>query len=265
MRTGLRFKAVLRRSTVSSSMGTDRCATVPAATVHQPSIRAQATAHDVSIRSSTITSPDRRGWASQSMSRSWWTINHPENARTGPSALGTVCPSARGLHGRRGDGMPLTLDASGAAAAPELAVVDLVTEHDVEPNEQFAREGHLRLGAAPPMQYGEVPTLELAIGPRGERGGLSQDPAQKSVALLGDLAKMVFVRRGINGRRQTDVAHDVLAGREAGGRPQDQNGDQGGQRTNTRMREQQLGPGIGRGCLHDTRVELVDAGREPGE
>src|SRR5262245_19996272 len=91
--------------------------------------------------------PIVKAWASQSMSRSWWTINDPENARTGTSALGTLGPSARGLHGRRADGMLLSLEASGAAPAPELVVIDLIPEHDVEPHEQFAREGHRRLGA----------------------------------------------------------------------------------------------------------------------
>src|SRR6185503_3934259 len=109
--------------------------TVPAAPVHQPSIRAWTTAHDVSIRSSTITPLDRRGWASQSVSRSWWTINHPENARTGTSALGTRGPSARRLRGGRGDGINCDARAPHAAAAPELLVVDLVPKHDVEANE----------------------------------------------------------------------------------------------------------------------------------
>jgi hypothetical protein len=40
------------------------------------------------------------------------------------------------------------------------------------------------------MQHGEVGTPELAIGPRSERGRLSQDPAEKRVALLGDLAEV---------------------------------------------------------------------------
>ena len=67
-----------------------------AVTVHQPSIRAREAAHDVVF--DRRRSPDRRGGASQPIVRSLWTINHPENARTGTvavgsRALGTAGPS----------------------------------------------------------------------------------------------------------------------------------------------------------------------------
>jgi hypothetical protein len=56
-----------------------------AARVNQPSIRARDAAHDVVF--DRRRSSDRRGWASQSVSRSRATINHPENARTGTVAI----------------------------------------------------------------------------------------------------------------------------------------------------------------------------------
>src|SRR5262250_2510304 len=52
-----------------------------AVTVHQPSIRAREAAHDVVF--DRRRSSDRRGGASQPIVRSFGTINHPENARTG--------------------------------------------------------------------------------------------------------------------------------------------------------------------------------------
>lgn len=57
----------------------------------------------------------------------------------------------------------------------------------------------------------------------------------------------------------------MLAGGEAGGRAQDQDGDQGGQWADAGMGEQALGPGIGGSRLRDLRVELVDVGGEPSE
>src|SRR5690349_8490978 len=88
--------------------------------------------------------------------------------------------------GGRGDAIAFGLGASGAAAAPELLVGDLLAEPDVEADAQSARQGDLGRGAAPPMPHGEVGPLELAIRPRGERGRLPPDPAQPRVALLGD-------------------------------------------------------------------------------
>jgi hypothetical protein len=117
MRTVSGVKAVFRRSIGPPyQVGAERLGTVvPTASVHQPSIRARTAAHDVSIRSSTIAATDRRGWASHSVSRSWQTIDNPENARTGTSACGNElwcrrsltsprrssdCAQQRAAHGR---------------------------------------------------------------------------------------------------------------------------------------------------------------------
>ena len=124
---------------------------LPAAGVHQPSIRAQATAHDVSIRSSTSARRDRRGWASQSVSRSWRTINDPENARTGTSALGSN-PRTRALH----DGRHPWRRLGCSATAEELLVIDTITEHDVEPDKELAGERDFGLGSAASMQDGAM-------------------------------------------------------------------------------------------------------------
>src|SRR5258708_19934515 len=69
-----------------TAVGSRHTTTVqPAVTVHQPSIRARDAAHDVVF--DRRRSRDRRGWASQSVSRSRTTINDPENARTGTVAV----------------------------------------------------------------------------------------------------------------------------------------------------------------------------------
>src|SRR5689334_15627279 len=108
-------------------------------------------AHDVSIRSSTSARGDRRGWASQSMSRSRWTINHPENARTGTSAVGSAQQSLRPSHG----GDRYARSAAQLATTAKLVVVDVVTEHDVETNEELASERDLRLRAPTATEHGE--------------------------------------------------------------------------------------------------------------
>jgi hypothetical protein len=121
---------------------------IPTANVHQPSIRAQTTAHDVSIRSSTITGADRRGWASHSVSRSWQTIDDPENARTGTVAVRPPGSSRRSRPRLHGNARRLEARPWGPASAAELGVVDLIAQHDVEPDQQAPGQGHLRFGPA---------------------------------------------------------------------------------------------------------------------
>src|SRR5215469_13798801 len=125
---------------------------VPTANVHQPSIRARTAAHDVSIRSSTIAGADRRGWASHSMSRSWQTIDHLENARTGTSALGSAPRSGRALH----DGHRELTWSRRPAATPKFLVVNLIAQHDVEAHEELAGQGDPGLGPPPSMHDAEV-------------------------------------------------------------------------------------------------------------
>ncbi len=183
----------------------------PAASVHQPSIRAQTTAHDVSIRSSTIDGADRRGGASHSMSRSSQTIDHLENARTGTSALGSGPRSGRALH----DGHREWMGSGRPAAAPEFFVVNLIAQHDVETHEELAGQGDFGLGPAPSMEDAEVAAPQLVVRPGGERRGLAQHPPEQGVALLGDLAESLFVGGRVDRGGQADVAHDVLTIGEA--------------------------------------------------
>jgi len=142
MRTGFGVKTVRPSVSVSCREETLVTCGFPAASVHQPSIRAQTTAHDVSIRSSTIDGADRRGWASHSVSRSWQTIDHLENARTGTSALGSDPRSGRALH----DGHREVLASGRGAAAPKFRVVNLIAQHDVETHKELAGQGDCGLG-----------------------------------------------------------------------------------------------------------------------
>jgi hypothetical protein len=76
------------------------------------------------------------------MSRSWQTIDHRENARTGTSAVGIGPRSMPAFH----DGHRKVRRARRPAAALEFLVVNLIAQHDVEAHEEFAGDGDLRLG-----------------------------------------------------------------------------------------------------------------------
>src|SRR5260370_26961366 len=166
-----------------------------------------------SVRSSTIR--DRRGGASQTVSRSRATIDHSENARTGTAAPGPESSrAARALRASREDGLSWRRE---AAAAAELSVVNLIANHEEEADEELAGYGHAGLGATTAMDQRAVDPVQVVIGAGGQWGGLAEDPAEQRAALLGDLPQVAGVCRGAHGGGQADVAHDVLAPREAGG------------------------------------------------
>jgi len=147
------------------------------------------------------------------VSRSLATIDHPENARTGTAARPRVLASdVLGLRGAR-----MEVRARDAAAPSELGVVNLIANHDEEADEELAGHGHAGLGATPAMDQRAVDPVQVVIGAGGQWSGLAEDPAEQRAALLGDLAQVAGVRRGAHGGGQADVAHDVLASREAGG------------------------------------------------
>jgi hypothetical protein len=151
-------------------VGSRHSTTVPTAlTVHQPSIRARWAAHDVVF--DRRRSRDRRGRASQSVSRSSRTINHPENARTGTVAVRPTRRSRLLRPRLHRSARQLEATALGSAPAAELVVVDLITQHDVEPDEQAPGKRHLRFGPAAPPEDSEVDTLEAGIASGRERPG----------------------------------------------------------------------------------------------
>jgi hypothetical protein len=69
------------------------------------------------------------------------------------------------------------------APAAKLVIVNVIAEHDVEADEELARERDFRLGPAAAVKDREVPTPEIVIGAGGERGGLPEDPPQQGVCL----------------------------------------------------------------------------------
>src|SRR2546422_11755049 len=116
-------------------------------------------------------------------------MNHPEHARTGTSAVGRASQSGTSLH--RGEG------GSPTPAPLELVIVDLVAQHNEQPDEQLAGDGNFGFGAPASMHEGEVGSLEVGIHAGGMRGGLPEGEAEQRAALLGDVAEVVFIGGGI--------------------------------------------------------------------
>src|SRR6267143_6743853 len=128
-------------------------------------------------------------------------MDYPEHARTGTSAVGGSSQSAPSLP--RGRGRP--------APPTELVIVDLIAQHNEQPHEELAGDGDCCLLAPASMHEREVGALEVGIHAGGMRGGLSEGEAEEGAALLGDVAQMIFIGRGVQGGGQADVADDVLA------------------------------------------------------
>ena len=192
------------------------------------------------------------------MTRSWQTIDHSENARTGPSALGSRLAAPCALHERR--------RRPGRLSAPaKFFVVDLITEHEVETHQELAGESDPGLRPPAAVQDREVAAPQIVVRPGGKRSGLAQDPAQERVALLRNRPESVFVSRSIDGGSQADVAYDMLAVRKARHRPQDEHGCQGCEWTDARMGEPPPGARVRGDDGGDPLIELVDSLRQPGE
>ena len=145
------------------------------ATVHQPSIRARTPAHDVAF------DPRRSGSSrvgAQTVSRSRATIDH---SRT------PALERLRGLRVLASDELELrgtgveVLARWDAAAPAELGIVNLITHHDQEADEQLAGHGHPGLGAAAAMDQGAIETVKVAVRAGGEGGGWPR--TQRSSAL----------------------------------------------------------------------------------
>src|SRR4029453_17304967 len=80
----------------------------------------------------------------------------------------TVClGKALGDGARLGDGHGRPRCLPRAAAPPKLLIVDLIAKHDIQADEELAREGDFGLGPPASMQDGEVTAPKLVVGARG--------------------------------------------------------------------------------------------------
>src|SRR6266852_8982319 len=105
-------------------------------------------AHDVVFDLDDLGSSKRGGPINK---RSRQTMNHPEHARTGTSAVGGSSQAATSLGRGRGR----------AAPPAKLVIVDLIAQHNEEAHEQLAGDGDFGFGAPASMHEGEVGALEI--------------------------------------------------------------------------------------------------------
>ena len=103
-------------------------------------------------------------------------MNHSEHARTGTHAVGRRIQAATSL--RRGDNGSLT------PAPAELVIVDLIAQHDKQPDEQLPGDGDFGFRAPAPMHEGEGSPPEVGIHAGCMRGGLPEGEAQERAACL---------------------------------------------------------------------------------
>src|SRR6266487_3295700 len=100
-------------------------------------------------------------------------MNHPEHTRTGTNAGGGSSQAAPSLG--RGRTAPPT----------ELVIVNLIAQHNEQPHEELAGDGHFGLRAPTSMHEREVGPLEIGIHARGMCGGLPKREAEQRTTLLG--------------------------------------------------------------------------------
>jgi len=182
-------------------------------------------------------------------------MNDPEHARTGTGAVGGSSQSAPSLRRSR----------RRAAPPAELVIVDLVAQHNEEPHEQLARDGDFGFRAPAPMDQSAVGALEVGIHAGGMRGGLPEGEAKERAALLGDVAEVIFIGGGIEGRSQADVADHLLAVVEATDGSQHDDGGQRRQGADPGVGDETWRIGVGQGRGRDRVVELADLRGEARE
>jgi len=146
---------------------------------------------------------------------------------------------------------------SGRRTSPtEFFVIDLITQHDVEPDGQLARHGHLGGSSSSTKGQAAVGAPQSRIEPAGGLRGLDQQKAQQTIALLGEPAKVLSPAAGFFLRNQSHIAGDVLGVREALHRSQDQHRAQRRQRPHAGMSQQALGVGPLRHFLREAFVQF---------
>jgi len=79
-------------------------------------------------------------------------------------------------------------------------VIDLVSEHHVEPDQELPRDGDLRTRTATSMEHGVVEPLQIRVTLDRRLARLAEHVPEEGVALFGNPAQPVFARRGLDRR-----------------------------------------------------------------
>ena len=101
------------------------------------------------------------------------------------------------------------------AAATELLVIDLVAQHDPQPDPQFAGGGDARFAQPLLLQLAPVKALQLGIPTDGVHAGLTPEKTQQRIALLTQPTEPLPATAGIFAGDHPHVAHHRFAVGEA--------------------------------------------------
>src|SRR5437870_6515127 len=112
--------------------------------------------------------------------------------------------------------MGTTVLLSRLAAATELLVIDLIAQHDVEPDPKLAGRGDPRLAQSLLLQLAPVEALQLWILANGVHRCLAPEKTQQRVALLAQRTQPLPTDRKsvVQGKGGVDGAERGLASSE---------------------------------------------------
>src|SRR5467141_3263548 len=109
------------------------------------------------------------------------------------------------------NGSSLTPGAETSLAATELLVIDLLAQHDPQPDPELASCGDSRFTPSLLCQLAPVEALQLWISAYGVYGCLAPEKPQEWVTLLAQPAEPLLTAAGVFARNHPHVAHHCFA------------------------------------------------------
>lgn len=145
-----------------------------------------------------------------------------------------------------------------SSATAELLVVDLVPQHDPEPDTELASGRDF--GLAEPLlgQLAAIETLQFLVLAHGMTDGFTPQEAQQRVALLGERAASLSPAAGVLTGNHADIAGDRLAIQESRCVAEKDLCRQRGDRADTRMAYQQPCLRTLLGAGSDRLIQFID-------
>src|SRR6266436_838757 len=105
------------------------------------------------------------------------------------------------------------------SATTELVVVNLIPQHDPQPDSEFASHGHSRLPQTFLDQFAAVETLQLRIPAYGVRPRLTPEKPQQRITLFTQPTEPLPPSTGIFTWNHSHITSQGLAVCESGGIP----------------------------------------------
>src|SRR5580658_7938604 len=133
----------------------------------------------------------------------------------------------------------------------ELLVLNLIPQHDPQPDPQLARHRHTGLPQALLHQFAAVKTLQLWILACRVRPRLSPEKTQQRITLFTQTTEPLSSSTGIFTWNHSYITRQGLAVCESGGIPQEHLGRERGDRPDSGMAHQQPRSGTFAGLLLD--------------